>query len=233
VLKSISVAALALTTGCYFMYPKQVPKVNGQLLVQGETMRIETHKEKRWGTCSDSDYKYDRCEIIHGKLKAPYAIYTAKAVYNGNTLRRSDFNELVYQDYAQRVKKVEDLKGTCRISLVPSVLAIATLALAYVGPLMSGNKFTDDQKKYIYIGGAAAGLGLGLLSYPLGGFACVKASRLAGNLFAGARETEWEAFDPKDFAEIEKLADDFNARQGAAPAPVEEAPVDTGEPLTE
>lgn len=221
VLKSLCGVAtlLVLSSGCYFMYPKAIPKVNGALVVEGEQIEIRTRSIKRWGSCSDSDYKHDRCEIIHGKLKAPYTVFAAKAVYNGNTLTRAEFNELVYPDYAQRVQKVKDAKGVCRLSLVPSVLAIGTAILAYVGPLMSGNRFTDDQKKVIYIGGGITAGGLALLSYPIGGFACVRASSAAGNLFAGAKETEWESFNADGFKDVEKLAEDFNNRRAGGTTP--------------
>ena len=212
-------ALLVSVPGCYFIYPKQVPKVNGALIVEGERLEIVTRRGTRYGNCSDDDYKHDRCEVIHGKLKEPYSVYFAKAVYHGNTLTRAEFNELVYVDYPERVKKVSDLKGVCRISLVPSALAIGTAILAYLGPLMTGNRFNDDQKKVIYIGGGITAAALGLLSYPIGGFACVRASNIAGGLFEGAKETEWESLQRDGFGDIEKLAEDFNQRRGGGSAP--------------
>jgi hypothetical protein len=208
------VALLVLASGCYSFYPNRVPKLNEALLVEGEQIRIETKRVRRYMECSDQDYKYDRCEVIHAKLKRPYTVYIATAVYNGNTLTRAEFNQLVYADYPDRLKKVIDLKGVCKISMVPSVLAVGVIAVAYLGPLMTGNKFDDDQKKMIYIGGAITGAGLGILSYPLGGFACVKARSIAGDMFAFARETEWESSDPATFKDVEKLAADFNQRRG-------------------
>ncbi|MEO7095567.1 MAG: hypothetical protein ABI175_20085 [Polyangiales bacterium] len=218
---------LVLSSGCYFYYPKKIPTVNGALVIEGEQISIRTRSLKRWGSCSDSDYKHDRCEIVHGKLKAPYTVYAAKAVYNGNTLTRAEFNELVYPDYAKRIKTVTDAKAVCSISLVPSVAAVAVAVLAYVGPLMSGNRFTDDQKKVLYIGGGIGAAGLALLSYPLGGYACVRAANAAGGLFESAKETEWESFQAEGFAEVEKLANDFNARRAGGTPP---APADGAEP---
>jgi hypothetical protein len=228
------VVLLVLASGCYSFYPNHVPKLNEALLVEGEQIRIETRRVKRYMECSDQDYKYDRCEIIHAKLKRPYTVYIAKAVYNGNTLTRAEFNQLVYADYPDRLKKVHDLKGVCKISMVPSVLAVGVIAVAYLGPLMTGNRFDDDQKKMIYIGGAITGAGLGILSYPLGGFACVKARSIAGDMFVSAKETEWESSDPERFKDVEKLAADFNQRRGGGTAPPadgtepEPAPADEG-----
>ncbi len=218
VLKTL-VALLVLGSGCYAFYPDHVPKLHEALLVEGEQIKIDITRAKRYGTCSDDDYKYDRCEVVHAKLKRPYTIYTAKAVYNGNTLTRAEFNQLVYADYPDRLKKVNDLKGVCRISLVPSVLAVAVVAVSYLGPLMIGNKLDDDQKKMVYIGGAITGGALGILSYPLGGFACVKAHSAAGSMFAFAKETEWESTDPDSFKDVEKLAADFNQRRGGDTTP--------------
>ena len=211
-------AALAILSGCYYYYPDHVPKLNGALVVEGEQMELVAHTSQEYAKCYDSDYEHNKCEFVHGKLKRPYTLYHASVRYAGRELTQAEFMELAMPGYPDRIKGIEDRAATCKISLVPSVIAVAAAATAIVVPTLFNDKFSDDQQKMICYGGAATAAGFALLSYPLGGFACSKAQDLAGNLLKDAKETEWTSSDAEDLVPLQKMVDDFNAKHGKSTA---------------
>ena len=73
-------------------------------------------------------------------------------------------------------EQAQGLKSSCRISVVPSTLALASAAAA-LGAWLFSAKFSDDQLKYIYIGSAVGFVGFSAVSYPLGGHACRKSNK--------------------------------------------------------
>lgn len=107
---------------------------------------------------------------------------------------------------------MKSLKGTCAISLVPSALAIASIAIGVFVPLLEAGKLSDDQKNYFYIGGGIGAAVFGALSYPLGGYACVKANQAAKAEYDWSKD-DWEG----DGEDLKKLVNDFNTRIAARP----------------
>ncbi len=206
--------AFAILSGCYYYYPKDVPKLNGALVVEGENITAEASTTDHYEDCTDYEYQHNECEVVHGKLKHPYKLYEVIFHYNGRMLTHAEFMELAMPDYPSRIKGIEDRKATCAVSLVPSALAVAAAAAAILVPTLMSDSFNDDQKEMIYYGGAGVAAGMGLLSYPLGGYACTKAADLAGGLLEDANHKSWVSGDPEELAAIVKLADEFNAKHG-------------------
>lgn len=219
--------ASVLASGCYYYYPKEVPKLNGALLVEGQAIEIETTSEQRWETCTDYELRHNQCEMHHAKAMHPYTLYAATMRYGGRELTQAEFFELAMADYPERIRGIQDAASTCRISAVPSAIAVIAAIAAIGVPLFFSTSFNDDQKKAIYIGGAATSVGAALLSFPIGGYACVRAAGLAGNLLTEHKSKTWTDRDGT-FAQLHELADAFNAKRGAtAPVPT---PAEPGEP---
>lgn len=213
-------ALLALTSSCYFYYPKQLPKVDTALIVEGEKITLSTRPKTWWSTCPDSDLAEGRCEQHDGKWRKAQHVLVGQMNYNGRALTRSEFYQLTIADYGARVQSVKDEKSTCRISLVPSALAVASAIVAIGVPLFFSTSFNDDQQRAIYIGGAVGTVVFAALSYPIGGFACVRARSKVGDLLENATLTEWEASDLAGFDELVKDADDFNNGRIGSSTPV-------------
>jgi hypothetical protein len=140
----------------------------------------------------------------------------ATVYYNGSQISWGEFFELARPDFVRRVKLVRDLKGTCRISLAPTALAVASLAVGFLYPLVNAGHLTDDEKKTFYIVGGVGGAVFTALSYPLGGYACRRAEKQTRG-FELAMKHNLDNYTDEVYAEFQKLADEFNARVGAAP----------------
>jgi len=198
-----------LAPGCYFAFPSKMPPPRkGELLVQGEEMKIKTREVKTYfGSCSDRDIKQGSCDFRDGKLTHWEMVTHARIKYGGKNLTYAEFRELADPEYSGRMEAMKSEKTMCSVSLVPSVLAVASIAVGVLAPLLEAGKLTDTQKNYFYVGGGAGAVLFGGLSYPLGGYACVRANR------AAKAEYEWTKDDwYGDGEEFQKLVDNFNAR---------------------
>lgn len=220
--------ALSVLTGCYYVYPTKLPPMHqGSLAVAGQPIEVRTREVKTFrGPCMDSDIEKGHCELKGGHLTEWTNIKHTQFVYGGHALTYAELRELADPEWPKAVEKVQGLKSSCRISVVPSTLALASAGAALATFLFSA-KFSDQQQKYIYIGSAAGFVGFSAVSYPLGGHACRKSNKTTG------AEYEWDLADWENYpgsAQISdtllKLASDFNERVGAAPTPATDDPSD-------
>lgn len=218
-------ALLALTSGCYFYYPKNVPKLNGALMVEGEQITFSTRESKDWTHCSNKERDAGKCEYVGTTWRRYYPVYFLSASYAGRTLTKGEFYELTMPEFPAMVRKVGAQKGTCNLSLIPTALAVAS-AIATIGlPTLASTTFDDGQKETIFYVGAAATVGFAVLSYPVGGFACVKARSLSKEMLEESSKKSWRSAHKSEFADIEKLASDFNSgRVGSSTPPAVDAP---------
>lgn len=233
-LRSTVMAACAMSalSGCYFLFPAKLPPGHkGDLIVEGEQMEVKTREVKTFvGSCSDSDIEKGRCELHRGKLTRWYMQTHARVKYGGRDLTYAELRELADPEYPQRIATMKSLKRACTTSLIPSALAVASIAIGVLAPQLEAGKLNDNQKNYFYIGGGVGAAVFGALSYPLGGYACVKSNHVARADYDWARD-DWEG----DGADLQKLVDDFNTRirGGAASAPAATTPDAPGDPSSE
>jgi hypothetical protein len=209
------VVAVMSASGCYFAFPSTLPPSHrSDLFVQGEAMKINTREVKTYaGTCSDRNIEDGTCELHNGKLQHWEMVSHARIKYGGKNLTYAEFRELADPEYQRRIEVMESEKTACTVSLVPSVLAVASVAVAVLVPLLEGGKLSDPEKNHYYVGGAAGAVLFGALSYPLGGYACVRANH------AGTAEYAWTKDDWYGAGEeFQQLVDNFNTRiRGGSP----------------
>lgn len=215
----IAVLVLALLSGCYFSYPSAVPRVPGPRTVAGARIEVETWERIVWSSCGSADQRANRCELRNGTWQLPRTVYHAKATYNGTLLTQGELYMLTRDGYLDTVSSVRSRKGTCKLSLVPSLVALAGGAFAAVAGIAGDKLFdTSDQAiRYALVGGGVF-VGGALLSYPLGGYACRRAGA-EGNKVAmdQSSESQWYSTDARVVQRVVELADAFN-RRGGPPA---------------
>lgn len=231
-LRIIWILVLSFASGCYFYYPK-IPKTPRPELVDGEQVQIVAENNEYMASCDPTRDR--KCGLSrNGEWKKKSSYISVEARYNGRTLNQFELRKLVDPDFDKKLDRVRSNKGTCNISLIPSVISVIGLAaLTVAGPLY--DKLGD---KALVVGLAASGTAAGgaLLSYPLGGFACRRARRQYNALFTDV--------DPDDTSfvlrasygenkgndtyveEMMKLTEDFNRRFATKPDP-EEPPTET------
>ncbi len=227
-----SITALLLclvsTSGCYFYFhppsnrahPKVIPGAEIELSSKDKTVNQR---------CSDRDTR-EICAT--GTDTYNYTGYTA--TYGGKRLTEGELLALVSPRYNADWDRIESRKGTCRLSVVPTAIAGAALfaagALSIYGGLKFGKieEWPSDTRNATYVTGAAA-VGFGLLSYPIGGFACVTANGIGNRmgtkyhhndvLRVGSRNQHWT--DTR-IEELRKVIRTFNAKaRGGEPDPEE------------
>jgi len=209
--------ALIATAGCYFYYPHHIDDLKQPKLVDGGRIEVTTSHKATTRLCLSQDEIAGRCVLVDGKWRLPAVLFEAKATYNGERLSQSEFYMLTSEGFPAAIDKIRSHKGVCRLSLVPSVIALAGAAFATV-VLAAGDKIeTDTAIKLIAIGGGTFAGGA-LLSIPLGGVACRRASNEAEQLpGGGSRLLGWSSYDEDDINAVVRLADEFNARGGRPP----------------
>jgi hypothetical protein len=215
----VALCAIATASGCYFYYPSKVPKLHGALVVEGEAMemKVETRKE-HYNTCMDEQIQRGVCELVDGKWMFPYNKYHVTVLYDGRTLTHAELLELAMPEYPSRVNEIAGKRAACKVSSVPSWLAVGVGVATAAVSILGTDQLSNDQRTKIYWGGAGATVGLALLSYPLGGFACASARALAGNMLNGADFKDWRFNELEEVAAMQKLVDDFNAKHASAAA---------------
>ena len=221
---------LLSTSGCYFYFsppnnrahPKIIPGAEIELSGKGTTQRVK---------CSDLDSR-DICRT--GVDTYRYKKYTA--TYGGQKLTEGELLALVSPRYKENWDRIESKRGTCKLSLVPTVLAgvalVAAGGISIYGSSKHGkiDEWPSDTKNALYATSAAT-VAFGLLSYPIGGFACVTAHRLGlkmgtkyhdeKELRVGDRDQHWT---DERIEELDKLVRDFNAKAKGAAAPATDEP---------
>lgn len=233
--RALALLTLVLLQGCYFFYPTTLPKLPGPTIVDGGRMEVSVRETTAYTMCFKSDLQAGRCVWHRNDWAMERTRYTARASYAGRELTQGEFYLLTRDGYPAAVKKIQSRKGTCNISLVPSVIAFAGAMFATV-VLASGDRIakSDDDKLLLY--GAGAGtFALGAIaSYPLGGYACRRAGGEGDAIKVGrASERRWESFRRGDLDEVIDLANAFNARGGRPPGGDETPPPSREAPPTE
>lgn len=207
-------------SGCYFWYPSErkaaVPKAPA-----GSELVVDVVDKTLWSTCSDT--KREGCEFKDGAWQRSRVRSEITTSYGGRRLTVGEVRALVAPDqYAAAYRAVEADRGPCRLSLIPSALSLVG-ALVLTGAVIATNFASESKVEQLAIGGGVGMVGFGLVSYPLGGFACMRAGRTADDHELGRDEhlaviahhdTEYEMERARKLVELAKA---FNARL-AAPA---------------
>jgi uncharacterized surface protein with fasciclin (FAS1) repeats len=196
---------------------------------------VERREKRSYSRCNDNDLKFGRCVVHNGKLQRESLTYTARVTYAGRELTRGEFYQLTLHGYNDKIRAIKDKKGTCTISLVPSVIAIAGAVFAS-GVAILGDRITeDDDKKLAYygIGGGTFVLGA-LVSYPLGGYACTRADTIADTMglhgLGASNERVFFSQDARAIETVVALADEFNRSPHQQTPGDDTAPGDTEPP---
>jgi hypothetical protein len=227
----MSFALLLLGSGCYFVYPHEVRRhpTSGP---PGSTITIKKTNRVSWSDCRHP--RYEGCEFRKGKWQQAYRYLEGDVRLDGKRLVVGEVRALgAPDDHEQKVREVEKDKGVCKVSLVPSVLA-ALAGVATTVVVVANERFEKDTLKTLLIAGYSSTVGLGVLSYPLGGYACTRARRTATRLgmsnddVYGFVVPERKGEQQRERArEIEQLARQFNERarqKPSAPTPKPEDP---------
>jgi len=221
-----SILLFLLLGGCYLSYPA-LPKSRVIKPVPGATAEVPRDAGSIDQACGTNDS--GSCK---GKLSRRIRVVTGDPKYDGKAVSHYQFRMLVDEDFRKKVAHIRDLKSTCNISIAPTILAGAALAAAlYIGN-EKGENYSRDS--LIAIG---VGAGFYALSYPLGGYACTRASREwdATGMDTNADEKFVYVSDAEDEAYLEglqKLAAKFNADFGGAGAPTPEAEASSPPPVS-
>lgn len=227
-------AALPLiaTTGCYFFYPQEIPTLPGPLIQEGAQITLDRSEETFFRGCTDGELKLDECELRKGEWRKRYVSYKAVASYGGRVLTQGEFYQLTIPGYNDGIRAVRADKGTCNLSLVPSVIALAGGVFAMV-VLATGDTITENASTKLKLYGVGAGtalLGFGA-SYPLGGYACRRAGkrgdRMGGEGLDASAAKGFSSLDASDIEKVEVLAAAFNRTlHHAAPTDGASAPTE-------
>ena len=209
--------------GCYFQYPR-LAKGREIKPVPGATAEIPRDAGDITQDCGKNDS--GSCK---GKLTHQVHVVSGHPVYNGQKVSHYQFRMLVDPDFRQKLAHIRQLKSTCNISLVPTILAgVALGAALYIG--------NQKGEHYSRNAGIAVGIGAGFyaLSYPLGGYACTRANRewRATGMDSNPDEAFVSIESDKDeayLAGLQELAAKFNANPGGVDAtrPPESEPPST------
>ncbi len=211
---------LALTSGCYFFYPHDSKRMPPPPIKAGARIELSSENKVDWISCGDN---ITGCELRKGKWKKAIRWTEYTPSYGGDPVNQGQVHVLVDPLYEKKWKAMESKKGTCSISLVPSAL----FAVGAIGAIVAGAAYNSigDNAKFVMIGAAGA-MGLGAaLSYPLGGYACMSARKIADDLdieYSMAPNfvvSTTNKYKQAKLAELETLIDNFNRKAGEAPTP--------------
>ncbi len=194
---------LAFLSGCYLWYPN-VPK--GRLeIVPGATAEIP-----RDSGVIDHECGTDDTGACEGKAIARIRVTSGHPSYDGKKVSHYHFRYLVDPQFRKTIAKVRSLKSTCNISIAPTILSgLAVVAGLYIG--------SEKGENYVRDSGIAVGVAAGFyaLSYPLGGYACMRANKIydSTGMDTNARESFVHIGNDKDERYVEllqELAAKFN-----------------------
>jgi len=212
-MRGVFVLVVVALGGCYFWYPK-LPDSKLLKPIPGATAEIERHAGDITRECGKNDSGDCRGRFYH-----QVHVVTGRPKYNGQEVSHYQFRMLVDEDARQKVAHIRSLKGTCNISIAPTILAGVAAAVAiYIG--------SEKKENYTRDSGIAVGIGAGFyaLSYPMGGYACVRANRewRATGMESNPDESFVHIGDDKDeeyLRGLQELAAKFNANPQVAETP--------------
>ena len=151
-----------------------------------KTCRVSSPRPPRfpprpWSSCISSD---NDCEWHDGKLQSPDYSWRYYPYYGDQPITLGQLRALLdSENYNKAWDKIEGKKGVCKISIAPTVVYFAAAIGSIVAFTISRNEPDSDMRTYAYIGAGVMG-GAALLSYPLGGYACMKAKSIAEDIDA-------------------------------------------------
>ena len=233
-----AVAALVFTSGCYFYStPPKRPRIKTPAPEPGAEVTLTSEAKSSWSRCWDD---LPSCRFENGRWKRWSHWTEVTATYQGQTLTQAEVQLLVDPNYRASWAKIEDKRSTCKISIVPTAIAFLGMAVA-AGALFYGKGILGDAdretttSKAVVYAGSGVFIGAGLLSYPIGGHACISAVHLAHDLeWKNGNETEFDISGDnprrvRDMERLVKLVAEFNAKarnggEPSAPAADEPAP---------
>ena len=214
----IWIALIVLCSGCYFQYPK-ARRTRTPVAAAGTQIEVESRLVTGYRECRNS---VEGCVVRGGKLKRPYKYRSTKFTYDGKRLSQGELRALTQPElHDQKYKEIESRKGTCNLSLIPSVVYMAGV-IAVLGAAIAKDQLGDSQK-YVLIGGAGTAVLGAAVSYPMGGHACGKARDLAaasGINDDGSTDYVADLDDERALERIrvtEEAVEAFNRRQAALP----------------
>jgi hypothetical protein len=207
------VLAVAVVSGCYGFYPHGYKRAVRPRVEASAKIRLEAKAHTSWSSCSASD---NDCEIHDGELQSPYH-YTRYYPYYGDVaITLGQLRALLDGDkYDAAWDKIEGKKGTCKISIAPTVVYFVAAAATVVAITLSRNEPDSSMRTYAYIAAGVTG-GAALLSYPLGGYACMQAKGIAESIDAKYAESPYETANPgyaaeeREIEELQRRIDAFN-----------------------
>jgi len=202
-------------SGCYFYFstPK---KAEAPTVVPGEPIVVKTKRKTAYFHCVEP---YTGCYYAKDGIWKKEAEYDDHVVtYRGKQLTRGELRALADPEgHAERYKKIDANRGTCKLSLIPSALSMAGLLTVIVGGV-AYKKLGEDTGNIVVGVGMISTVGFGVLSYPIGGYACRRMDHESGRMGAaqddliGVHAGVDNDAQQQQVAEIMELVEAFNAR---------------------
>ena len=213
-------ALCAASSACYFYFPDNVKVATAPAIAPGEEVKLEGGVLTGDVKCTDN---LEGCTIKDGDAKREYSYATMRGSYAGEVLTNGELRALVDPEkHKQLYRKLAEYKSTCNLSLVPSGIFAAGALVETVG-------FAAQDKiphfEYVIIGGAIAMLAGAALSYPLGGYACMRGRDFySANFLSRDAKKHFDVVEGSNAAaqtalEIAAAVDKFNERARASAPP--------------
>jgi hypothetical protein len=215
------IAVLVLCSGCYYLNPHSARRSQRPEIVDGATLDLQAEEGASWLSCTEREIEKDLCQRRGGDWKRRRTYVDVTFSYNGKPLTRGEARALVDDNYDEKWRALESKRGTCKWSILPTAIAVlGYIAIPIVLSEKAKQKFGEDNNTPFYI---AAGVGIGgaVASYPMGGYACRQARRIANDLGVWTAKQKSRRFwrhDPADVQtakELGKVVEDFNRKMRA------------------
>lgn len=215
-------ALLAFTSGCYAAYPLGHKRAVPPAASASARLELRPKNHTSWYSCGGD---LSKCEVRAGKLERPVRSVRYYPYYDGESITLGQFQALTDPMYGTKWDQIESKKGMCNLSIAPTALYFAGAIASVVGFTMGAN--TDNEKLFAY-GGAGVMVFGAAISYPMGGYACRSAGKIAKDLEVryanGDYEVNNNAADKRKLAAMQAAIDAYN--RGERPRPPGE-PTDT------
>jgi len=204
---ALVILAVAVAPGCYAFYPHGFKRAVPPRVEANAKIRLEARDHTSWSSCTSSD---DKCEVHDGEIKSSYQSTRYYPYYGDVPITLGQLRALLDGDsYTAAWDKIERKKGTCKISIPPTVIYFVGALATVVGITLSKNEPDSDMRTYSYIAGAVTG-GAALLSYPLGGYACMQAKSVAEGIEVNVADSPYATANGRDIDELQRKIDAFN-----------------------
>jgi hypothetical protein len=231
-----------LLSGCYFY--KHVGGKTSAPDIRGTELRVKRDSGRYSVHCPGS--RIEGCQPDSDGIWKKWRTYERIDVYAGNRrLNRGEVRALVSpEEHAKRWAAVEKHRGTCKLSAIPSFLALASAGVTVFGSAWAykeRDEVAEDEWTTAKTVGLVGLVGIAVFtiaSYPIGGYACLSASSAMEEsglqLDDSTGYTKYDDNTGENLAEIEEVVARFNsqlANSGSAD-PAEEQGDTSTEPVT-